>query len=124
LPTQKLSVSKDNFLGIGAGSTHAVAAGKRWTYFSGRRWNSNEAANPPLVRMVDGVADSSGNRNVFVPALQAEAFIAEAHGLAVSSNEDRLYIGGGNFLAGASGNDNLIVASITSSLAVIRFLMA
>jgi hypothetical protein len=108
LPVDDLHVDESNFLGLGVGGTHAVVNGQRWTYFSGRFPSS--VINPPLVRMVD-----RQTYRVFSPNLENDLKIGDARGIAVSSNERRLYVAARQ-ASGVMGSDLLVVASITNPL--------
>ncbi len=128
-----LRVGFDNFIGLGVGSTHAVAAGRRWVYFSGRFPTS--VVNPPLVRLVDRLLsprdggtepaadggaptalDGGFGFAIFNPVLEREINLAEARGIALSSDEHRLYLAGRQS-TGAMGSDLLVVAKIANPLA-------
>ncbi len=98
-----------DFQGIGPGSTHAVAVGQRWAYFSGR-FPGNGIVNPPLLRLVD-----EQSARVVDPFLQAQVTVSDARGIALSSDERRLFLVGRQ-PSGATGNDFLVIASITGAL--------
>jgi hypothetical protein len=96
LPSESLLVSRESFLQIGGGATHAVAVGSKWNYVSGRFLSP--LGN--LIRLVDstsGTTISSGLESVFR--------VSEARGIALSSDERRVYLLG-------RSPDALLVASI------------
>lgn len=96
LPSESMAVTPESFINLGPGATHAVAVGRRWNYVSGRF--VSPLGN--LVRLVDtrtGALISTGLESVFR--------VAEARGLALSSDERRLYLLG-------RSPDALLVASI------------
>jgi hypothetical protein len=100
LETDKLDVPSAGYFNIGPGSTSSVAIGKRYSYFSGRYNSTAGAAN--LVRLVErtGVVWSTG--------LEYSYRVAEARGLALSSDEKRLYLVG-------RAPDTLVVINIDDS---------
>lgn len=108
IDAQRLVVDIPNFIGIGPGSTHAVVAGKRWMYFSGRF--PSAVVNPPLVRLVR----CEPNCEVIFPNLENDVKIGEARGLALSSDETRLFLAGRQ-ASGVTGSDVLVIATITNA---------
>jgi len=108
MPMSEMKVALENFIGLGPGSTHAVVAGQKWVYFSGRF--PSAITNPPLLRMVHRTT------NEVLPALlEVDARIAEARGIALSSDE-RLVFLAGRQPSGVTGSDHLVVASISDPL--------
>lgn len=96
LKSESMQIATDDFLNLGPGASHAVAVGARWNYVSGRF--VNPLAN--LVRLVDtssGVVVSTGLESTFR--------VADARGIALSSDERRLYLIG-------RSPDALLVASV------------
>ncbi|MBL8957523.1 MAG: hypothetical protein JNK82_42510 [Myxococcaceae bacterium] len=104
-----ISVGFDNFVALGVGSTHAVAAGRRWVYFSGRL--PSVQFNPPLVRMVDSYTGA-----FFDTDLEVNLRITDARGIALAADERRLFLAGRQ-AAGAIGSDVLVVATIADPMA-------
>lgn len=96
LPSETLSLTEDRFIDLGAGATHAVAVGSRWNFVSGRFLNP--AGN--LIRLVD-----TTSREVLSSSLETSFRVAEARGIALSSDQRRVYLIGRN-------PDGLLVASI------------
>ncbi len=79
-------VTEASFIGIDAGATSSVAVGRRWAYVSGRFLNPTG----DLIRLVSG----EGGGSVRSAALQDALRIAEARGIALSSDERRVYLAG------------------------------
>jgi hypothetical protein len=104
-----LHVDVSSFVGLGPGSTHAVAVGQKWAYFSGRF--PSAVINPPLVRLVQ--CPPSGCMVIF-PNLENDVKIQEARGIALSSDETRMYLAGRQ-ATGVVGSDVLVIASITGA---------
>lgn len=104
-------VSRASFINLDAGATNSVAVGQRWGYFGGR--GLNPVGN--LVRLVN--AENGGT--IVDPKLQNLLQVFETRGLALSSDERRLYVVGRE-------PDSLIVVGITDpeseapSLSVLR----
>ncbi|MBX7096740.1 MAG: hypothetical protein K1X89_03420 [Myxococcaceae bacterium] len=90
------SIGDSSFVDIGEGSTQDVVVGQRWTYASGRF--ITPAAR--LVRLAEasGAALNSG--------LESAIGVLEGRGIALSSDESRLYVVG-------RVPDQLVVASIS-----------
>lgn len=88
-------IDDSSFVLLGEGATHAVAAGQRWTYASGRFLTPAAL----LVRFTDG----SGR--VINSALESAVGVLEGRGLTLSSDETRLFVVG-------RVPDQLLVASI------------
>jgi hypothetical protein len=109
MPAADLHVEDSDFVGLGAGSTQAVATGQRWTYFSGRF--PGNIVNPPLVRMVDSVFFDGGFPVLF-PGLENDVHIGDARGIAISSDESRLFLAGRQ--VATVGDDLLIIANIVN----------
>ena len=110
LPSESMQVTTQSFIDLGVGATHAVAVGSRWNFVSGRFLNP--LGN--LIRMVDttsGGTLSSGLESVFR--------VSESRGIALSSDERRVYLLG-------RSPDALLVASIddpkseTPKLQIVR----
>jgi hypothetical protein len=102
-------VSPSSFIDIGPGATSSVAVGSRYAYATGRIYLANTAAY--LVRMVDTTdarslgSDGGAVVNVFSPGLELTYTVFEGRGVAVSTDERRLYFAG-------RSPDSLVVASI------------
>jgi hypothetical protein len=86
LDSDALQLGPESYLNIGAGGGSSVAVGERWAYVSGRIISASAPAQ--MVRMVDrsGVVWQQG--------LENDYRVAEGRGLAVSSDERRLYVVG------------------------------
>lgn len=96
LRSEAMDLTTDSFLPLGAGATHSVAVGSRWSFVSGRF--VSPLGN--LIRLVDpatGTVISSGLESVFR--------VAESRGIALGSDERRVYLLG-------RSPDALLVASI------------
>jgi hypothetical protein len=96
LQSETMQLTPEQFVNLGPGASHAVAVGARWNYVSGRF--VNPLAN--LVRLVDtssGAVISTGLESVFR--------VADSRGIALSSDERRVYLLG-------RSPDALMVASI------------
>ena len=106
----RLTVGIEDFVSIGAGSTHAVAVGQRWAYFSGRF--PSAIVNPPLVRLVE----TEPPYRVIYPNLETDVKIGDARGIALSSDERRLFLAGRQ-ATGVTGSDVLVVATISNPIA-------
>lgn len=101
LRSESMAVGEDDFVNLGFGASHAVAVGARWNYVSGRFLSP--VGN--LIRLVDvdtGATLSSGLESVFR--------VSEARGIALSSDERRVYLLG-------RAPDALLVASIDDAAA-------
>ncbi len=92
------AIDDSSFTDIGTGGGDSVVAGQRWAYVSGRYY----APIAYLVRMVD----SAGN--FFDPGVENAFKSLEARGIALSSDESRLYLVG-------RSPDMLVVCSITAA---------
>jgi hypothetical protein len=117
MPMNDMKVALENFVSLGAGSTHAVAAGQRWVYFSGRV--PSGPFNPPLLRMVDTTSPHGGpdgGYRIATPMLEVDYRITEARGIALSSDEKLVFLAVRQPL-GAMGNDQLLVATISDPMA-------
>jgi hypothetical protein len=86
LASRQPKVSVESFLdlGVGQGATNSVVAGTRWVYLSGRY--ISPSAN--LLRLVDG----SGSGFVFASGLEGAYRVADGRGVALSSDERRVFI--------------------------------
>ncbi|MBK7860488.1 MAG: hypothetical protein IPJ65_18135 [Archangiaceae bacterium] len=107
VPGDQPRVDATSFVGLGPGSTHAVATGRRWTYFSGRF--PSAVVNPPLIRLVECLPGYPCE--VVFPNLENDVRIGEARGVALSSDETRLFLAGRQ-ASGVLGADVLVIASI------------
>jgi hypothetical protein len=110
LESETMTLTEQSFIDLGPGATHSIAVGSRWNFVSGRLLNP--AGN--LVRMVDTTS------RIFVSSgIETTFRVAEARGIALSSDERRLYMIG-------RSPDALLVASIddatatTPTLRVVR----
>lgn len=92
-----LSLPLESFINIGSGGGSSVAVGRRWTYLTGRLISTTSPAQ--MVRMVERTGV------VWDQQLQQNYRVAEGRGIAVSSDEKRLYMIG-------HVPDSLIVISI------------
>jgi hypothetical protein len=105
-----LSLPVESFYDVGAGGGSSVAIGRRWTYLTGRATSSAVAQ---MVRLVErsGVVWQQGLENQYR--------VAEGRGIALSSDERRLYLVG-------RVPDSLVVVSVddptsaSPSLNVVR----
>jgi DNA-binding beta-propeller fold protein YncE len=100
-------VSESSFVNIGTGATSSIAAGARYVYATGRIFEASTPSN--LVRLVDtGLNPFQEGRsfNVLSPGLEGSFRVFEGRGIAVSSDESRLYIAG-------RAPDSLLVASVS-----------
>lgn len=100
LQSESMQLTPEHFVNLGPGASHAVAVGARWSYVSGRFLNP--LAN--LVRLVDpskGTVISSGLESVFR--------VSDSRGIALSSDERRVYLLG-------RSPDALMVASVEEPL--------
>jgi len=102
LQTDALDVPSAGYFELGPGATSSVAIGKKYAFFSGRYNSVTGYAN--LVRLVErtGVVWSAG--------LEFSYRVAESRGLALSSDEKRLYLVG-------RAPDTLIVVNVTETAA-------
>jgi hypothetical protein len=91
-----MTVDASNFVFLGAGATNSAVAGKRWVYLSGRYVNPY----PNLLRLVDVAG------NALTSGLESSVGVADARGVALGSNEERLYLLG-------RSPDLLVVVKIT-----------
>lgn len=90
-------VSEASFISVDAGATSSVAAGRRWAYVSGRYLNPTG----DLIRLVSTEAGGT----VRSAGLQDALKVSEARGIALSSDEGRVYLLG-------RAPDTLVIASI------------
>lgn len=111
LDSDRLEVTKDSYVDLGGGGGSSVALGARWAYVSGRLVASGVPAQ--MVRLVDRAG------LVWHEGLEAGFRVAEGRGIALSSDEKRVYLAG-------HLPDSLLVLSVTGaetaspSLAVVR----
>lgn len=91
-----LSLPVESYLNVGTGGGSSVAIGRRWTYLTGR---ASSSAVAQMVRLVErtGVVWQQG--------LESHYRVAEGRGIAVSSDEKRLYLVG-------HVPDSLVVVSV------------
>lgn len=80
--SDKMTVDASSFIYLGTGATNSAAAGKRWVYTTGRYYNPTTN----LLRLVDR------NSNVISTGIEGEFSVLDSRGIAVGSNEDRIYI--------------------------------
>lgn len=112
--SDRLAADEANFLNLGFGGSNSVVAGRRWAYVSGRYNSSTGSAD--LVRLVEQqrADDGQGGTSLLNVALstgiELNYRVAEARGVAVSSDEKRLYLVG-------RGPDSLLVVSIDDAAA-------
>lgn len=113
MDTDALALSESNYVNLGQGATSSVVQGSRWAYVTGRAYASNAPAY--LVRLVrqaqTAAIGESGLRSYVVSAgLESTYRVAEARGVALSSDERRLYLVG-------RGPDTLVVVNISDPTA-------
>jgi hypothetical protein len=117
LDSDALSVGVDSYINIGSGATSSVALGQRWTYVSGRvipSTTTTSASPGQLVRLVERTGV------VWTQGLESNFQVAEGRGVALSSDERRLYVIG-------RGPNTLVVVSIddpTSAGPLLRVVRA
>lgn len=104
LDSSTMSVAYDDatFINLGNGASDSVAVGRRWSYVSGRY--TLPQAN--LLRLVDN------HGNVFTTGLEATYRVLDSRGVALSSDERRLYVA-------TRSPDSLLVVSIDSPVAPV-----
>ncbi len=106
LDSQNPTVGVENFINLGGGASSSVVSGQRFIYASGRL-----SASSNLLRLVDPSSISlDGGTLVYTSALEQSFRASEARGLALSSDEHRVYIA-------SRVPDALLVASIDNPLA-------
>ncbi len=93
-----------SFVSVGQGATHGVVVGSRYAYVTGRLFTSNTPAN--LVRAVD-----TQSHETFSTSLENSFTVFEGRGIALSTDERRMYVLG-------RSPDTLLVASIADASAV------
>ncbi len=91
-------VTAESFIDIGTGPTHGVAAGRRWVYASGRV-SAEQGFGTDLLRLVEPAG------GVFTTGLERAFRVASARGLALASDEGRVYVA-------TRSPDSLLIASI------------
>ncbi len=96
LHSESMQLLPESFVNLGPGATHAVAVGARWNYVSGLLLS-------PLGNLIRLVETSSGA--TISSGLEAVFRVSEARGIALSSDERRVYLLG-------RSPDALLVASI------------
>ncbi|MEW5743177.1 MAG: hypothetical protein AB1938_29955 [Myxococcota bacterium] len=110
LDSDSLALTESNYVWLGPGATSSVVQGQRWAYLSGRYNSSTQSVN--LMRLAEKrkVMDSSGNPvvvdAVVSAGLESTYRVGEARGVALSSDEKRLYLLG-------RAPDSLIVVNIS-----------
>lgn len=106
LASRNPTVTENTFfdLGLGANASNSVVAGSRWLYLTGR-YNGNTSSEN-LLRMID----PSGV--IYRSSLELAYRVSDARGVALSSDEKRVFIAG-------RAPDSLVVASIADPLASV-----
>lgn len=100
--SQGLAVTQESFIFLGPGATSSVTHGPRYVFASGR--GLNPAGK--LLRLVDpNTAGDDGGTRVMTAELEQTFKAFEARGLALSSNQRRIYMA-------TRVPDSLVVASI------------
>lgn len=103
LASQGPTVTEKSFINLGAGATNSVVGGSRFVFMSGR--GLSPTGN--LLRLVDPETFSSdGGTLLYYAGLETSFRAVEARGLALSSNEGRVYLA-------TRLPDALVVASIS-----------
>lgn len=100
--TMNVAFDDSSFINMGNGASDSVAVGQRWTYVSGRY--TLPQAN--LLRLVDGKG------SVFTTGLETTYRVLDSRGVALSSDEHRLYLA-------TRSPDSLLVISIDSPVAPV-----
>lgn len=105
LSSQAPTVTLSSFINLGVGATNSVVGGSRYVFMSGR--GLNPTGN--LLRLVDPeTIGSDGGTLLYYAGLEASFRAVEARGLALSSNERRVYLA-------TRLPDALVIASINDS---------
>ena len=86
LESDQMTVDATNFVNIGNGASSSAVTGQRWTYVTGRYL----APNANLLRLVDRAG------NVLTTGLEGAFRVLDSRGVALGSNEARLYVIGRN----------------------------
>lgn len=95
LDAEAPAVDASSFVPLGPGAVNSVALGQRWVYLSGRSLSTGTQ----LVRLLGQGGEVAG------AGLEGEFATIEARGLALSSDEGRLYLA-------TRGPDRLVVAGV------------
>jgi hypothetical protein len=82
--SDRMTIDQTNFVTLSTGASNSAASGKRWTYVTGRF----VAPYPALLRLVDV------NNNVLLPGLEQYFGVIDTRGIAIGSNEARLFVVG------------------------------
>ncbi len=97
-------VTAESFVSVGPGATSSVALGSRYAYATGRIYLANTPAF--LIRMIDTVDAGAGFAPpIFNPGLESMYTVFEGRGVAVSTDERRVYFA-------SRSPEALIVASV------------
>ncbi len=82
--SDQMTIDATNFLTLGPGASNSAASGQRWTYVTGRF----VAPYPALLRLVDA------KNNVLLPGLEQYFGVIDTRGIAIGTNEGRLFVVG------------------------------
>jgi hypothetical protein len=80
------TITDDSFIPLGAGPTNSVAVGARYAYFSGRFLPVGNGQLDVVLRLVD-----RRTKAVLYPQIESRYHVIEGRGLALSSDEQRLF---------------------------------
>jgi len=83
-----MAAPAENFVNMGLGATSSVATGKHWAYVTGRFVNATTYPLPVMLRMVQ----YSPQQLVGTAGLELTFAAQDARGVALSSDESRLYL--------------------------------
>lgn len=109
LASQSPVVTASSFIDIGIGATSSVVVGSRYVFASGR--GLNPSGN--LLRLVDpNTIGNDGGTLVYTSGIEQSFRAVEARGIALSSDQKRIYLLG-------RVPDSLIIASIDDPLAQV-----
>lgn len=104
-------ITDDNFISLGYGPTNSAAVGQRYAYFSGRYFAVANTSSDVVLRLVD-----RRSKAILYPQIEPLFHVIEGRGLALSADEQRLY------LLGLSPDTllRLDLSAVTSSAPQVR----